>query len=112
MELQDLLEPIQARELEGETPDVGDARRRVEIDPEALRGGLGQLALTLIKLIHELLEKQALRRMEAGSIDDDQIEAIGAALMRQADEIERLRVVFGLEREDLNLDLGPLGRLL
>ncbi|MCA9695637.1 MAG: gas vesicle protein K [Myxococcales bacterium] len=89
-----------------------EPRRRLEIDPEALRGGLGQLVLTLVKLLHELLERQALRRMDAGSLDEEQLERLGAALMQQAEEIERLRVAFGLRPEDLNLDLGPLGKLL
>ena len=68
--------------------------------------------LTLVKLLHELLERQALRRIEAGSLNDQQIERIGLTLMRQAQEIERLRKEFGLEEEDLNLDLGPLAKLL
>ena len=68
--------------------------------------------LTLVKLLHELLEKQAIRRMEGGSLSDDEVERLGSALMRQAEEIERLRMEFGLTEEDLNLDLGPLGRLL
>ena len=85
---------------------------RVELDADSVRNGLGQLVLTLVKLLHELLEKQAIRRMEAGTLDDAQIEAIGSTLMRQAEEIERLREVFHLDEDDLNLDLGPLGRLL
>ena len=76
------------------------------------KNGLGQLVLTLIKLLHELLERQAIRRMEAGSLSAPQIERLGLTLMGQAQEIERLRAEFGLQEEDLNLDLGPLGRLL
>ncbi len=76
------------------------------------KNGLGQLVLTLVKLLHELLERQAIRRMEAGSLSGPQIERLGLTLMRQAQEIERLRTEFGLEEEDLNLDLGPLGKLL
>ena len=86
--------------------------RRLEIDPENLRNGLGQLVLTLVKLLHELLEKQAIRRMEADVLTEEQVEQLGLTLMRQAEEIERLRDVFGLRDEDLNLDLGPLGKLL
>lgn len=85
---------------------------RIEIDSGQLKNGLGQLVLTLVKLLHELLERQALRRMEAGSLSEAQIERLGLTLMRQAEEIERLRKEFGLEEADLNLDLGPLGRLL
>ena len=76
------------------------------------KNGLGQLVLTLVKAIHELLKRQALRRIAGGSLGPAQIEGLGAALMNQAREIERLRHDFGLNDEDLNLDLGPLGKLL
>jgi hypothetical protein len=66
----------------------------------------------LVKAIHELLKRQALRRIAGGSLGPAQIEGLGAALMNQAREIERLRRDFGLEDEELNLDLGPLGKLL
>ncbi len=68
--------------------------------------------LTLVKLLHDLLEKQALRRVESGTLSDEQIEQLGLTLMRQAEELHRLREAFGLREEDLNLDLGPLGKLL
>jgi hypothetical protein len=58
------------------------------------------------------MERQAIRRIEGGSLSDQQIERLGLTLMRQAQEIERLRKEFGLEEKDLNLDLGPLGKLL
>lgn len=87
-------------------------RRHLEIDPDDVKNGLGQLVLTLVKLLHELLEKQAIRRMDSGSLTEEQIERLGFTLMRQAEEIGRLRKEFGLREEDLNLDLGPLGRLL
>jgi hypothetical protein len=76
------------------------------------KNGLGQLVLTLVKLLHELLERQAIRRIEAGSLSEAEIDRLGITMMRQAEEIERLRIQFGLEEEDLNLDLGPLGKLL
>jgi hypothetical protein len=85
---------------------------RLNLDAADTKNGLGQLALTLVKLLHELLERQAIRRIEAGSLSDQQIEKLGLTLMRQAQEIERLQEEFGLEDEDLNLDLGPLGKLL
>lgn len=88
------------------------AAGRLSLDPDQAKNGVGQLVLTLVKLLHDLLEKQAIRRMESGSLKDDEIERLGTALMRQAEEIERLRKEFGLEEEDLNLDLGPLGKLL
>lgn len=73
---------------------------------------LGKLVLTVIKLLHDLLERQALHRIEAGTLSSEQIERLGMTLMRQANEIERLRKEFGLEGEELNLDLGPLGKLI
>ena len=109
MDVRDLLEPLDAGTSTG---DLAEPRRRIEVDPESLRGGLGQLVLTLVRLVHELLERQAIRRMEAGSLDDDEIDRLGTALMHQAEELDRLREVFGLSPEDLNLDLGPLGKLL
>ncbi len=88
------------------------APRRISLDPESVQNGLGQLVLTLVKLLHELLEKQAIRRLESGGLSDDQVERLGMTLLRQSEEIARLRDVFGLKDEDLNLDLGPLGKLL
>jgi hypothetical protein len=89
----------------GQTP-------RINLDQDNLKNGLGQLVLTLVKLLHELLERQGIRRIEAESLTDDQIERLGLTLMKQAQEIDRLRQEFGLSEEDLNLDLGPLGQLL
>ena len=85
---------------------------RLDLNQEDVKNGLGQLVLTVVKLLHELLERQAIRRIDAGSLNDDQIEDLGTTLMKQAQEIERLRREFGLEEDDLNLDLGPLGKLL
>jgi hypothetical protein len=76
------------------------------------KNGLGQLVLTLVKVLHELLKRQAVRRMEAGSLSPDEMERLGVTLMRQSQEIERLANDLGLKQEDLNLDLGPLGKLL
>ena len=84
----------------------------MNLDPENVKNGLGQLVLTLVKLLHELLERQAIRRIESGSLNDTEIEAMGVTLMRQSEELERLRKEFNLEEEDLNIDLGPLGKLL
>jgi hypothetical protein len=98
----------QTRSATGELPSP----HRLNIDPENVKNGLGQLVLTLVKLLNELLERQAIRRMESGYLCNDEIERLGFTLMRQAEEIERLRELFGLEEEDLNLDLGPFGKLL
>jgi len=98
--------------LQSRAPHNGAPRRaRLDLDPDRLKNGLGQLVLTLIKLLHEVLERQALRRIDAGSLTDEQIERLGLTLMGQAEEIDRLRREFGLEEQDLDLDLGPLGRL-
>ena len=85
---------------------------RLNLDANNTKNGLGQLVLTLVRLLHELLERQAIRRIEAGSLTDQEIERLGLTLMKQAQEIERLRKEFGLEEDDLNLHLGPLGKLL
>jgi len=76
------------------------------------KNGLGRLVLTLMKVLHELLKRQALRRIEGGALTSAQVERLGVTLMNQAREIDRLRDSFGLPDEDLNLDLGPLGKLL
>jgi hypothetical protein len=85
---------------------------RINLEADQVKNGLGQLVLTLVKLLHELLERQALRRIEAGTLAPDEIERLGVTLMRQAEEIKRLQREFGLNDEDLNIDLGPLGTLL
>jgi hypothetical protein len=85
---------------------------RLNLDQDQVKNGLGQLVLTLVKLLHELLERQAIRRIEAGSLSEAEIDRLGITMMRQAEEIDRLRIQFGLEEDDLNLDLGPLGKLL
>jgi len=90
----------------------GRDRQRLNLNQDSVKNGLGQLVLTLVKLLHDLLERQAVRRMEAGTLTDSEIERLGTTLMMQSQEIERLRSEFGLAEEDLNLDLGPLGKLL
>jgi hypothetical protein len=101
--------------------DLRDRRRnpqknllpsRINLEPDNPKNGLAQLVLVLVKLLHELLERQGIRRIEAGSLNEAEIENLGLTLMRQAQELDRLRQEFGLEEEDLNLDLGPLGTLL
>jgi len=85
---------------------------RLNLKGNNLKNGLARLVLTLVKLLHELLERQGLRRIEAGSLTPEEIERLGLTLMQQSQEIDRLRQEFGLAEEDLNIDLGPLGRLL
>ena len=86
--------------------------RRIDSDPENVERGLAQLVLTLVELVRQIMERQALRRVEAGGLTDDEVERVGRTLMLLADRMEELKEAFGLEDEDLNLDLGPLGRLL
>jgi len=94
-------------------PDgIRNLRRRMDIQPDNVKNGLGQLVLTLVKLLHELLERQAIRLIDGGSLSDSEIEKLGVTLMRQAEEIDRLCSSFGLREKDLNLDLGPLGKML
>jgi len=86
--------------------------QRIEADPQNVEKGLAKLVLTLIELIRQLLEKQAIRRMEAGSLSDEQIENMGLTLMKLENKMKELQAVFGLKDEDLNINLGPLGDLL
>ncbi|WP_246237137.1 gas vesicle protein K [Actinomadura chibensis] len=86
--------------------------QRLRSDPETVERDLVKLVLTLVELIRQLMERQALRRAEGGDLSDDQIEALGLALMRLEEAMTRLKDHFGLDDHDLNLDLGPLGPLL
>lgn len=87
---------------------VSDGQRRVEVSEDNPGKGLAHLVLTLVKLLHDLLEKQAVGRMERGTLTDAEVERVGRTLMKQAEELERLCEVFGLELDDLHLDLGTI----
>ena len=89
-----------------------DQRRRINLDPDHVQNGLAQLVLSLVKLLHELLERQALRRIESGQLSQAACERLGFTLMKQSEQLDALRESFGLTEEDLNLDLGPLGKLI
>jgi hypothetical protein len=86
--------------------------KRVDVDPHGVEQGLARLVLTLIEFLRQLLERQAVRRMEGGSLGDDEIERVGLALMRLEEKIGEMAELFGLSKDELNLDLGPLGKLL
>jgi phosphoribosylaminoimidazole-succinocarboxamide synthase len=86
--------------------------QRVSVEGEKVERGLAQLVLTLIELLRQLMERQALHRMECGTLTDEEIERLGETFMKLADRMEELKAEFGLEGEDLNLDLGPLGTLV
>jgi hypothetical protein len=84
---------------------------RIELSPENIEQGLGKLVLTLVDFLRQLLERQAIRRMEGGTLSDEEIEQMGEALMKLEAKIHELAEQFGLSPADLNIDLGPLGRL-
>jgi hypothetical protein len=84
---------------------------RIETDPERVEQGLARLVLTLIEVLRKVLEHQAVRRMEGGTLTDDEVERLGLTLLRLNDRMEELKGVFGLKDDDLDIDLGPLGRL-
>lgn len=86
--------------------------QRLRSDPETVERDLVKLVLTLVELIRQLMERQALRRAEGGDLTDDQVEDLGLALMRLEEAMTRLKDHFDLDDHDLNLDLGPLGPLL
>jgi hypothetical protein len=99
--------------LERPLREIGDVfPRRVSADPETVERGLAQLVLTLVELLRQLMERQALHRIEGGTLDDDEIERLGRTFMALSDRMEELKEAFGLSDEDLNLDLGPLGKLM
>jgi len=85
---------------------------RINIDAHSIEQGLAKLVLTLIEFIRRLLEKQAIRRMEGGDLSPEQIEDLGLALMTLEARMQELKAQFGLAEQDLNLDLGPVGRLI
>lgn len=85
---------------------------RIDCTPENIEQGLAKLVLSLIELLRQLLERQAIRRMEGGSLTDNEIEDMGSALMKLEGKIGELAGHFGLTMADLNLDLGPIGNLL
>ena len=85
---------------------------RVAADPENAERALAQLVLTVVELLRQLMERQAVRRMEGGSLTDEQIDRLGETFLKLDRRMGELKAQFGLTAEDLNLDLGPLGRLL
>ena len=101
----------------GATLGVNLAHRMREADQVFDLGGdgengLAQLVVTLLNLVHELLERQAIRRMESGSLTAGQVEALGSAMQRQAEVIAQLCEQFGIDERDLGINLGPLGQVM
>jgi hypothetical protein len=84
---------------------------RINADPDKVEQGLARLVLTLIEVLRRVLEHQALRRMDGGSLSDEEIERLGLALLKLSERMDEMKATFGLTDEDLSIDLGPLGRL-
>ena len=85
---------------------------RITLDRDSVERDLFRLVLTVVELLRQLMERQALRRVDAGDMTEDEEERVGLTLMLLAERMAELRARYGLSEEDLNLDLGPLGSLL
>jgi hypothetical protein len=105
-ELEQLRRDLHDLRVRGALPD------RINVDPEGLEQGLAQLVLTLIEFLRQVLERQAVRRMEGGSLSEEEVERVGLALMKLEEKVHELAEQFGLRPSDLNINLGPLGDLL
>ena len=108
---------VQVQELESIRAEVERLAQRTatprwNADPEDVRRSVAKLVLTLVEFIRQLLERQAIRRMDAGTLTPGETEAVGLALMQLEATVRDLGAQFGLAAEDLNLDLGPVGRLM
>lgn len=109
----DILEAFESTDFGSASSSIAEVKGpRVDLNQDNVGKGLAQLVLTVVRLVHELLEKQALRRMDAGSLTDEEIDRLGRTLQAQAREIRDMAERFDLNVEDLNLDLGPLGKVL
>ncbi|WP_404455772.1 gas vesicle protein K [Virgibacillus necropolis] len=85
---------------------------RINLDTEGAEQGLAQLVLTVMELLRELVERQALRRVDGGTLTEEEIEKLGVSLMNLETKMDELKETFELNDDDLNIDLGPLGNLL
>jgi hypothetical protein len=91
---------------------LGDANGRLQIDPDSVERDLAKLVLVVVELLRRLMEAQALKRMERGTLDESEIDRLGEALFKAKAKIEEMREHFGIAEEDFNIDLGPIGRVL
>ena len=111
-----IAQPAAAREIEAirkQIENVASSRTpRWNADPDEVRKSVLKLVLTLVEFIRQILERQAIRRMEANTLTAEETESVGLALMRLEETIRDLADQFGLRPEDLNLDLGPIGKLV
>jgi hypothetical protein len=105
-----LLRGLAATQPEANRPLA--SARRIDADPKSIERGLVSLVLTVVELLRQLMERQALRRVEVGDLTAEQVDNIGLTLMALEARMAELVEHFGLERADLNIDLGPLGPLL
>jgi hypothetical protein len=105
-ELEELKRELQLLTVKGALPN------QIDVDAEGVEQGLAQLVLTLVEFLRQLLERQAVRRMEGGSLSDEEVERVGLALMKLEEKVHQLAEQFGLQPSDLNINLGPLGDLL
>jgi hypothetical protein len=107
---------LEVREIESLRAELdrvaGSSAPRWNADPEDVRRSVAKLVLTLVEFIRQVLERQAIRRMEADTLTPEQTESVGLALMRLEETVRELGAQFGLAPEDLNLDLGPIGKLM
>lgn len=100
------------RELETQLAAVARALPdRINADPERVEQGLARLVLTVIEVVRKVLEHQAVRRMDGGDLTADEIERLGLSLLKLDERMQQMKGAFGLTDEDLQIDLGPLGRL-
>ncbi|MEI6424735.1 MAG: gas vesicle protein K [Lentisphaerota bacterium] len=86
--------------------------KRIDANPKNVEKGLAKLVLTLIELIRQLMEKQGMRRMESGSLSEEEIEKLGETFMKLENKMKELKEILDLKDENLNLNLGPLGNLM
>ena len=96
---------LELNELSRSLPD------RINAQPDSAAQDLGRLVLTLVEVLRKVLEHQAVRRMDSGTLTPEEIERLGLSLLRLSERMNELKTAFGLRDEDLDIDLGPLGRL-
>jgi hypothetical protein len=104
---------IDRQELVARLTELADQLpSRIDVDPDAVGRDLARLVLTVVELLRQVVEHQAVRRMEDPDLSEEQVERMGTALWRLEEKMVEVKAVFGLAGEDLNIDLGPLGKLL
>jgi hypothetical protein len=105
-------EVTELEELRRELERVSSAPLRWNADPDDVQRSVAQLVLTLVEFVRKLLERQAIRRMEEGTLSDQQTEDVGRALMKLEETVRDIATKFGIHPDELNLDLGPVGKLI